>query len=70
MSRKLTVRAREGMRVPREGAPRRYIDETTPVTVTSSPYYRRQLRDGDLVEVGPTPAAPLSPASTRRTPPE
>ncbi len=51
--RKLRVRAAgEHVRVPMEGAPRRYITHAKPVTVTSSPYYRRALRDGDLLQVG------------------
>lgn len=52
----LTVRAREGIKVPMEGAPRRYI-QADPVTVPASPYYRRQIRHGDLIEV--QAAAPL-----------
>jgi len=52
--RKVTVTAASAdVRVPMEGAPRRYITHEQPVTVTSSPYYRRQIRDGDLVVVKP-----------------
>ena len=53
----LFVKARAGVKVPKEGNPRRYIVEGTPIEVPSTPYYRRQLADGDLVEVkrGTTP---------------
>lgn len=65
------VRARPGVRVPREGAPRQYIteDQARPVPLTA--YYRRQLQDGDLVIVQPeaskaprTGATPALPPST------
>lgn len=46
-----TVQARKGIRVPIEGAPRRYITDDQPRTVTLSAYYRRQIKDGDLVVV-------------------
>lgn len=52
----IPVRARLGLRVPREGAARRYITDHKTVTVVSSAYYRRQIRDGDLVVVQPTAA--------------
>jgi len=48
------VRAREGLRVPRENAPRRHITSAAAVRVRISPYYRRILRDGDLEVVKPT----------------
>lgn len=44
----VTVCAREGVRVPREGAPRQHIAQT-PVQIHLTPYYQRQLADGDLV---------------------
>lgn len=48
--------ARAEVRVPMEGAPRRYITHNAPVSVTLSPYYRRQIKDGDLVVVEPKKA--------------
>lgn len=45
----LTIKAAAGLRVPTEGNARRYITETTPVTVTDSAYYRRLLASGDVV---------------------
>lgn len=47
----LLVKARSGVRVPREGQPRQYITDAEPARVASSTYYRRQLRDGSLVIV-------------------
>lgn len=47
----IIVQAAPGLRVPLEGAPRRYITDATPVTVPDSAYYRRRLADGDLLQV-------------------
>lgn len=55
----IQVRAREGIRFPMEGAPRRYI-EATPVEVASSTYYRRAIADGDLLAVALAVAAPAT----------
>ena len=46
----MKVKAREGIRVPREDNPRRYIEQE-PVEVSWSTYYQRRLNEGDLVEV-------------------
>ena len=54
MTKLIYVRARAGLRVPREGAPRRHITATRAVRVAASAYYRRQIRDGDLVVVDPS----------------
>lgn len=59
----LTVRAREGVRCPREGLAKNPITADKDVVVANTPYYRRRLRDGDLVEV------PESPAPPKRSPP-
>ncbi|MEC5336997.1 DUF2635 domain-containing protein [Klebsiella oxytoca] len=45
----MKVKAREGIRVPREDNPRRYIEQE-PVEVSWSTYYQRRLNEGDLVE--------------------
>ncbi|MGD9610773.1 MAG: DUF2635 domain-containing protein [Desulfovibrionaceae bacterium] len=50
----IIVQAAPGLRVPLEGAPRRYITDATPVTVPDSAYYRRRLADGDLLQVPDT----------------
>lgn len=47
------VKAREGVRVPCEGAPRSHISGE-PVAIILSPYYRRQIADGDLVMLEPS----------------
>ena len=50
---RFTVRAvRAEIPVSMEGAPRRFIG-LEPVEVEATPYYRRQILDGDLVEVMP-----------------
>ncbi|HHR1021328.1 TPA: DUF2635 domain-containing protein [Klebsiella pneumoniae] len=46
----MKVKAREGIRVPREDNARRYIEQE-PVEVPESTYYLRRLNDGDLVKV-------------------
>lgn len=46
---KKRVKAREGIEVPIEGAPRRKIG-AEPVEVTLTSYYKKQIADGDLVE--------------------
>lgn len=70
---KISVIARTGLKVPREDNPRKYIDDKTPLDVEHSAYYRRRLREGDLVRVteservAPKPAA-AAPAVTASEP--
>ena len=45
----MKVTASPGVRVPIEGKPREYITDTDAVEVPDSAYYRRRLRDGDLI---------------------
>lgn len=52
MSEIITVRAREGVSVPMEHDPRRKIGMAA-VRVENSPYYRRRVKDGDLLVVTP-----------------
>lgn len=47
----ITVKAAPGLKVPKEGAPREYINEHEPQTVPGSAYYLRRLDDGDLIRV-------------------
>ncbi|AHE72554.1 hypothetical protein M942_04495 [Enterobacter ludwigii] len=47
----LTVKARDGLRVPSEDDPHRYITDT-PVTVSNSAYYQRRMQEGDLIIAG------------------
>ncbi|WP_436882616.1 phage protein Gp37 [Enterobacter asburiae] len=47
----LTVKARDGLRVPSENDPHRYITDT-PETVSNSAYYQRRIQEGDLVITG------------------
>lgn len=54
----ITVQAAPGTKVPREGVRGRFITDEKPVSVPSTPYYRRRIRSGELVTVGqPTPKA-------------
>ena len=43
----MLVKAAPGVKVPMEGMPRRYIEQT-PVEVRDTPYYRRRITDGEL----------------------
>lgn len=52
-SERVRVRAPVGRRFPIEGAKRRYITDTTAVEVILTAYYRRALRDGDLLQENP-----------------
>ncbi|HGM6997546.1 TPA: DUF2635 domain-containing protein [Serratia marcescens] len=45
----INVIAREGIRVPKEEMPDRYITDSEAVSVEQSAYYRRRLREGDLL---------------------
>lgn len=52
----MLVKAKSGVRVPKEGKPRDYITDAPPddaagFDVPDSAYYRRRIADGDLVEV-------------------
>lgn len=51
MSETLTVRARSGLKVPREHQPHSYIDDSTDTEVPASAYYLRCLMYGDLVRI-------------------
>ena len=55
----ITVKAAPGIHVPREDKPNTYIDDTNPVNIAPSAYYRRRIADGDLIVlegVQPAPA--------------
>lgn len=51
----ITVKAAPGVKVPKEGAPRHYIEDA-PQDVPASAYYLRRLDDGDLIPVEPSQA--------------
>lgn len=50
----MLVKAAPRVRVPVEGSPHRYIEDT-PVNVDATTYYRRRMADGDLIPVGTSP---------------
>jgi len=51
----ITVKASEGLRVPREDNHRTYITESEAVSVPASTYYLRRIAEGDLVQVESVP---------------
>ncbi|WP_140918180.1 DUF2635 domain-containing protein [Limnobaculum xujianqingii] len=55
----LLVKARAGLKIPLEHNPKKYIT-TEPVPVESSAYYRRALKDGDLVLCQPESTKPVN----------
>jgi len=60
----ITVKASPGLKVPLEGAARRYITDADPATVPASPYYLRRIADGDLVRLPETAAKAKTKATT------
>ncbi|MCA8183829.1 hypothetical protein [Burkholderia vietnamiensis] len=59
----MKVIAKAGLRVPKEGAPRKYITDREAVVVPDSVYYTRRVMDGDLVRQDDAPAATETPAA-------
>lgn len=45
----MKVIAKQGARCPKEGKPRKYISDSTPVEVPGTAYYRRLIKDGSLL---------------------
>jgi hypothetical protein len=58
----IKVKAAPGIRVPMEGAPRKYITDSEEVEVMRTTYYIRRLKDGDLIR-SETPVATDTKAS-------
>lgn len=54
----MKVKAAPGVRVPMDGAPRKYITDDAEMVVDDTIYYRRRIADGDLLVVPDTPARP------------
>lgn len=50
----MKVQAAPGAKCPKEGRPREYITDNTPVEVPDSAYYLRLVADGSLVAVATT----------------
>jgi hypothetical protein len=59
----INVIARKGVRVPKEETPDRYITDSEAVSVAQSAYYRRRLREGDLLLATDTPSGGVLVAS-------
>jgi len=51
----MIVIAQKGTKCPKEGKPRKYITDSTPVDVKGTAYYRRLVKDGSLCIAKPTP---------------
>ncbi|WP_175948564.1 hypothetical protein [Burkholderia pyrrocinia] len=45
----MKVKAAPGVRVPMDGAPRKYIEGDKAVDVDETPYYLLRVKDGDLI---------------------
>lgn len=56
----MNVIAAKGLKVPMEGKPNTYIDDTTVVEVIESAYYLRRISDGDLLPFTDKPAKPAT----------
>lgn len=65
-----TVKAREGIRVPMENTPRRYITDAKTIDVPETAYYLRQILNGDLIEVVRGQPVALSSADVSETTPD
>ena len=63
------VTAAPGIKVPREDKPTTYIDDTAPVTIAPSTYYRRRITDGDLILLGRADAQPVTAANLEQPAP-
>ena len=46
----MKVMAQKGAKCPMEGKPREYITDAKAVDVPDTPYYRRLVADGSLIE--------------------
>ena len=51
-TKKVSVIAAAGLKVPREENARKYIEESAAVEVPLTPYYRRRLGAGELLRAG------------------
>lgn len=49
----MLVKAKPGAKCPKESKPRAYINDTDPVDVPETTYYRRLLAEGSLVPARP-----------------
>ena len=61
---KVKVIAKKGVKVPKEGNPRKYITDARAVPVEKSAYYRKRIGEGSLIEV-PEPKKP-EPKKTKK----
>ncbi|MEX3688859.1 hypothetical protein AB3X91_30630 [Paraburkholderia sp. BR14263] len=65
----MKVKAAAGVRVPMDGAPRKYITDEKEVTVDDTPYYLLRVRDGDLIRTDlPSTGGTATVSGTSTTP--
>jgi hypothetical protein len=62
---KIKVIARPGLQVPREDNARKYINDKDEFEVEKNTYYRRRLREGDLILAPAKKAATPAPAAIK-----
>ena len=62
----MQVKAASGLRCPKEGKPREYIEDKEFVEVPDTQYYRRLVRDTSLVTPPDKPATPEPAAKNTR----
>lgn len=60
----MRVIAAEGLKVPTEANPRKYIDDATAVEIEPTAYYLRRLADRELTEVVAGQENPTAKAGT------
>ncbi|MGK3122912.1 DUF2635 domain-containing protein [Candidatus Pantoea formicae] len=66
----MKVKAKSGLRVPREENPRRYISDSEALEVGETAYYLRRIADGDLLRVEEDKAAAVVQAAVKISAPE
>lgn len=59
------VQAATGLKLPKEGEPRNYITDATPVPVHASHYYRKAIADGDLLQLSDKEVAAFKDAQAK-----
>lgn len=62
----MRVKAAPGLKVPKEGEPRKYITENVSEDVSESTYYRRRLLAGELL-LAPEEAGDVTPVGAKPT---
>lgn len=64
----MKVKAAPGVRVPMDGAPRKYITDAQEVDVDATPYYLLRLKDRDLIRVDESTTDTTTASATQGSP--